>query len=59
LKDTFGIDRLLWGSDWPHTQHEKDVRYPTMRARLDAWLPDATERDAVLIDNPAALFGFP
>jgi predicted TIM-barrel fold metal-dependent hydrolase len=59
LKDTFGIDRLLWGSDWPHTQYEKDVRYPTMRARLDAWLPDATERDAVLIDNPAALFGFP
>jgi predicted TIM-barrel fold metal-dependent hydrolase len=35
LKDTFGIDRLLWGSDWPHTQHEKDVRSPegfSMRA---------------------------
>lgn len=58
VKDAFGIERLLWGSDWPHTQHEKEVRYAEMRARLDSWLPDATERKAVLIDNPAKLFGF-
>jgi predicted TIM-barrel fold metal-dependent hydrolase len=58
VKNAFGIGRLLWGSDWPHTQNEKDVRYADTRTRLDKWLPDATERNAVLVDNPARLFGF-
>jgi predicted TIM-barrel fold metal-dependent hydrolase len=26
LLDTYGTDRLLWGSDWPWTQHEAAVR---------------------------------
>jgi len=27
LSDAFGVDRLLWGSDWPWTQHEHALRY--------------------------------
>lgn len=30
LLDTTGGQRLLWGSDWPHTQHEGDTSYGSM-----------------------------
>lgn len=58
VRTAFGIDRLLWGSDWPHTQHEKDIDYAAMRSRLDSWLPEPADRASVLADNPATLFGF-
>ena len=58
VKGAFGVDRLLWGSDWPHTQHEKEVSYGDMLAQFESWLPDAAERKTVLADNPATLFGF-
>ena len=58
VRAAFGIDRLLWGSDWPHTQHEKDIDYAAMRARLDSWLPEPADRATVLADNPAKVFGF-
>ena len=25
LKDALGLDRLVWGSDWPHTQFESQI----------------------------------
>jgi predicted TIM-barrel fold metal-dependent hydrolase len=53
-------DRLLWGSDWPHPQYFKpmpnDVKLLDMM--LD-WVPDATVRNRIFVDNPAELFGFP
>jgi predicted TIM-barrel fold metal-dependent hydrolase len=58
LKRSFGLDRLLWGSDWPHTQFERATDYGTARALLDIWLPDADERRQVLVDTPARLFRF-
>jgi predicted TIM-barrel fold metal-dependent hydrolase len=27
LEQSFGRDRLVWGSDWPHTQHEASVGF--------------------------------
>lgn len=30
LNEAFGRERLVWGSDWPHTQHEADVNYATV-----------------------------
>src|SRR4051812_43370609 len=59
LRDSFGAGRLVWGSDWPHTQFEKVADYPKMRAELEAWLPDARDRKAVLVDTPVSLFRFP
>ncbi len=56
LRDSFGMDHLVWGSDWPHTQFESIVNYAAARAGLDAWLPDAAERQAVLVDAPVKLF---
>lgn len=60
LREAFGgVDRLLWGSDWPHTQFESRIDYDSQVAFLDALLPDAAERQQVLAHNPAALFQFP
>src|ERR671933_840539 len=58
LRDSFGVDHLVWGSDWPHTQFESVVNYAAVRASLDAWLPDPMERRTVLVDAPVKLFKF-
>jgi predicted TIM-barrel fold metal-dependent hydrolase len=58
LKASHGLDRLVWGSDWPHTLFEKSASYTTERQLLDAWLPDLHERDVVLRNTPGALFRF-
>jgi len=51
-----GVDRLLWGSDWPHTQHESIAGYDTVLAQLEKWLPDAHDRAQVMTENPRRLF---
>jgi predicted TIM-barrel fold metal-dependent hydrolase len=56
LRDSFGLDHLVWGSDWPHTQFEKATNYATVRRELDIWLPEASDRKVVLIDAPRKLF---
>jgi len=58
LREAFGLDRLVWGSDWPHTQFEHEMNDDDALAHLDAWLPDPAERRVVLADSPARLFRF-
>lgn len=53
-----GIERFLWGSDWPNTQFEDRTNYAEQFALIETLLPDAAERKQVLVDNPARLFGF-
>ncbi|MFJ2538708.1 amidohydrolase family protein [Pseudomonas sp. NPDC087614] len=53
-----GIQRLLWGSDWPNTQFEDQASYDQQVAFIERLLPDAGERAQVLKENPATLFGF-
>lgn len=52
--------RLVWGSDWPHPT-EKQVKPDDahMLDRFSDWLGDPALRQRVLVDNPAALYGFP
>lgn len=53
-------DRLLWGSDWPHVMLKGAM--PNDADLVDLlveWLPDEALRRRVLVDNPAALYGFP
>lgn len=58
LLRAFGADRLVWGSDWPHTQHEDLADFAGSRALLDHWIPNAAQRRRILVDTPAALYGF-
>ncbi|MDY7509610.1 amidohydrolase family protein [Ralstonia wenshanensis] len=58
LKDALGLDRLVWGSDWPHTQFESQINYDKMWAFAGVLLPNAADRKQVLIDTPAQLFRF-
>src|SRR5215475_13737705 len=61
--------RVLWGSDWPHPdtgsgRRPSDVS-PLLRVDdghllnlLVSWVPDATLRKTILVDNPATLYAF-
>jgi predicted TIM-barrel fold metal-dependent hydrolase len=63
-------DRLVWGSDWPHTallragrsgdeiEPFRPVDDGLALNRLAAWLGDAGLTEAVLASNPARLYGF-
>jgi len=57
LRASFGLDHLLWGSDWPHTQFEKTESYAKNRRFLDEIITDPDERAKVLI-APRSLFRF-
>lgn len=46
LLDAFGPDRLVWGSDWPHTRHQDLVDFARSRALLDGWIPSAVNAAA-------------
>lgn len=51
-------ERLLWGSDWPHTGVFDAKRMPDDAALLDALeslVPDESLRRRVLVDNPERL----
>jgi predicted TIM-barrel fold metal-dependent hydrolase len=58
LKNALGLDRLVWGSDWPHTQFENVASYDAVYALMLTLLPTERERQAVLVDTPAKLFKF-
>ena len=64
-------DRMLWGSDWPHTpahasaadaapprQPFRAVDTGRLLDRLVEWAPDAAVRRLILVDNPAHLYGY-
>lgn len=51
-------ERLLWGSDWPHTRAQGAVvRTEALWERFLAWTPEAADRRRLLHDNPRALYG--
>jgi predicted TIM-barrel fold metal-dependent hydrolase len=50
--------RLLWGSDWPHTELRETVHAGEWLEQLLAWLPAATVRQQVFVQNPSSLYGF-
>lgn len=56
LKKSFGLDRMMWGSDWPHTQFESQENYDKAYDFLLRMVPDKQERRAVLVDTPDQLF---
>lgn len=62
-------ESVLWGSDWPHTARQagrgaldvstyRNITSEDLSTALQAWLPTPALRQRVLVDNPAALYGF-
>ncbi|MGA8135767.1 MAG: amidohydrolase family protein [Pseudomonas gingeri] len=58
MLQTLGPDRLLWGSDWPHTQHEQEVGFSSELDRLRRLACAAPLRQHLLCNTAAELFGF-
>jgi len=55
-------ERMLWGSDWPHTFMTEVYKLPpgdaaTLLDLLLDWTDDEAVRHRILVDNPDALFG--
>jgi predicted TIM-barrel fold metal-dependent hydrolase len=58
IVELFGIDRCIWGSDWPFLGPEQGLTVDQELAVLSKWVPDPRERAKVLTENPARIFGF-
>ncbi|EHK64539.1 amidohydrolase family protein [Achromobacter arsenitoxydans] len=58
LLDAYTPERLMWGSDWPHTEHRHLASYPAATQWLDAWIDDPAQRRVLLADTPLRLFKF-
>jgi predicted TIM-barrel fold metal-dependent hydrolase len=53
-------ERLLWASDWPHSELFDAVPQDADLVDLvPTWLPDAALRQRVCVENPARLYGYP
>lgn len=50
-----GMEKLLWGSDWPCTNHEALANFARLRASPDEWLDNAAAAWACLVSNPHRL----
>lgn len=58
LLQAFSSSRLLWGSDWPHTQHRALIDFCASKSALLDWVPDPQERQNVARHTPQKLFKF-
>lgn len=65
-------DRIVWGSDWPHSPHHagvaeadpaelpyRDIDPADMLDTIRQWFDDPAEWRRILVDNPARLYDFP
>lgn len=55
------IDQIVWGTDWPHINYydQKDVPDDGELVNLlGRWLPGEKDRQKILVDNPARLYGW-
>ncbi|MBL6080258.1 amidohydrolase family protein [Belnapia sp. T18] len=54
-------ERCVWGTDWPHPSLASPEEVPDDGVLMDAfgdWAPEPAQRQAILVDNPARLYGF-
>ena len=58
LLEAYPPERLMWGSDWPHTEHRHLASYSAATQWLDAWIDDPAQRRVLLADTPLRLFQF-
>jgi predicted TIM-barrel fold metal-dependent hydrolase len=58
LLEAFSAERLVWGSDWPHTQHQDVIDYSASIRALAAWVPEESTRAVILGLSARELFRF-
>jgi predicted TIM-barrel fold metal-dependent hydrolase len=54
-------DRVIWGTDWPHSNTFAPGHTPNDGDLIDllaAFAPEEKSRRKILVDNPSALYGF-
>ncbi len=54
-------DRVIWGTDWPHSNNFAPGHTPNDGDLVDllaAFAPEESTRTRILVDNPADLYGF-
>lgn len=51
-------ERLVWGSDWPHTTLRRSPAAGAISAKLCDWAGTGLIRQRILVDNAATLYGF-
>jgi predicted TIM-barrel fold metal-dependent hydrolase len=54
-------DRVIWGTDWPHSNNFAPGHTPNDGDLVDLlaeFAPDKAVRKKILVDNPAVLYGF-
>jgi D-galactarolactone isomerase len=52
------LERLVWGSDWPHTTETAKPDDAALFELLAHWVENPGQRQAILVDNPATLYDF-
>lgn len=58
LKAQGMLTRIVWGSDWPHIQHEHETGYAENWQLFREIVQNEEERAQILSINPCQLFGF-
>jgi len=51
-------ERMLWASNWPHPGQKAPPDEAALLDLLHDWVDDDRTRARILVDNPAALYGF-
>lgn len=54
----FTPQRLMWGSDWPHTQHESLIDFGSSLQWLKNGITNPEDLSSILCDTPRTLFKF-
>ena len=51
-------DRVLWGTDFPHPNPSHEADEADLVDLVPQFAPDPKRQQALLVDNPARLYGF-
>ena len=52
-------ERVVWGSNWPHPGEDPKPDDALLLDLMLGWAPDEPARHRILVENAAALYGFP